>query len=91
MEQLLNDFGIHTPRSYLYRGAEITGIAQIGIWFVRCLWQCLRESNRFVLVSYVNNVILVHGDTFSTLLGAVVGKLKGEWPLEIRKLFNQKH
>ena len=77
MEQLLNDFGIRTPRAYLYRGKEISGIAQMGIWFVHCLWKCLRESDRFVPGSSVNNVILVHGDTFSTLLGAVVGKLKG--------------
>jgi UDP-N-acetylglucosamine 2-epimerase (non-hydrolysing) len=87
MEQLLNGFGIHTPRSHLDREKEITRIAQIGLWFVRCLWQYLRESNRFVLVSDVNNVILVHGDTFSTLLGAVVGKRNGGL-LEIRKLFN---
>ena len=30
-----------------------------------------------VLVSDVNNVILVDKDTFSTLLGAIVGKLRG--------------
>src|SRR5712691_8143774 len=77
MEQLLNDFGIRAPRSYLYRGKEITGIAQMGLWFVRCLWKCLREPNKFAPGSGVNDVILVHGDTFSTLLGAIVGKLRG--------------
>jgi UDP-N-acetylglucosamine 2-epimerase (non-hydrolysing) len=77
MEQLLNDFGIHTPRSYLYQGKEITGIAQMGVWFARCLWKCLRESDKFAPGSdNMDNVILVHGDTFSTLLGAVVGKLR---------------
>ncbi|HMK14519.1 MAG TPA: UDP-N-acetylglucosamine 2-epimerase [Burkholderiales bacterium] len=76
MEQLLNDFGIHSRRSYLYQGKEITGIAQMGVWFARCLWKCLRETNKLVLGSGVNNVMLVHGDTFSTLLGAVVGKLR---------------
>ncbi|MGH8751921.1 MAG: UDP-N-acetylglucosamine 2-epimerase, partial [Burkholderiales bacterium] len=77
MQQLLADFGIRIPRQHLYEGKEITGIVQMGIWFVRCLWKCLREADRFVPDSGVNNVILVHGDTFSTLLGAVVGKLKG--------------
>lgn len=77
MEQLLNDFGIHTRRSYLYQGKEITGIAQMGVWFARCLWKCLRETDKFVPGSGVNNVMLVHGDTLSTLLGAVVGKLRG--------------
>ena len=76
MEQLLNDFGIRAPRNYLYRGKEITGILQMGIWFVRCLLKCLRESDRFVPGSG-NGVILIHGDTFSTLLGAIVGKLRG--------------
>ncbi|HUL40780.1 MAG TPA: UDP-N-acetylglucosamine 2-epimerase [Burkholderiales bacterium] len=77
MEQLLNDFGIHAARSYLYRGKEITGIVQMGSWFVRCLWKCLRESDKFVPGPSASSVMLVHGDTFSTLLGAIVGKLKG--------------
>jgi len=77
MEQLLNDFGIHAARSYLYRGKEITGIVQMGIWFVRCLWKCLHESDKFVPDSSANGIILVHGDTFSTLLGAIVGRLRG--------------
>jgi len=77
MEQLLNDFGIRAARVYLYRGREITGIVQMGTWFVRCLWRCLRQPNTFAPGSNNNGLILVHGDTFSTLLGAIVGKLRG--------------
>ncbi|MGH8743866.1 MAG: UDP-N-acetylglucosamine 2-epimerase, partial [Burkholderiales bacterium] len=78
MEQLLADFGIHIPHCYLYQGKEITGIAQMGAWFTRCLWKCLREADKFVPGSgNMDSIILVHGDTFSTLLGAVIGKLRG--------------
>lgn len=74
MEQLSADFGIRTPHTVLYEDAEITGIVQMGVWFVRCLIKVLRRGEEFIPKS---GVILVHGDTFSTLLGAVLGKIRG--------------
>ena len=83
-DRLLTNFVV-TPYTATYIREKITGTAQTGIWFARCLWKCLREADKFVPGSGADNVILVHGHTFSTLLGTVVGKLKGKWPLEIRK------
>lgn len=78
MGQLLADFGIRTLPRYLYQGSEITGVAQMGAWFLRCLWRCLRRADAFLPRGRGGrDVILVHGDTFSTLLGAVAGALRG--------------
>lgn len=76
IDQLITEFGISTAPVRLYQGKEISGIMQMGLWFVGCLWTCLRHSRRiFGITAGEANVILVHGDTVSTLLGAVVGRL----------------
>lgn len=78
MEQLMEDFGIATVPQRLYRGREITGIVQMAAWFVRCLLRSVHLPSQFMPKSKVGrSVVLVHGDTFSTLLGAVVGRLRG--------------
>lgn len=76
MGQLMADFGIATLPRYLYRGPEITGIVQMAKWFVSSCVRAIRLSNEFMPRQLGEpNVVLVHGDTFSTLLGAVVGRL----------------
>ena len=76
MTQLMADFGLSTKPVYLYEGREITGIVQMALWFVRCCYTVLRKPGNFMPRSKTgSNVVLVHGDTFSTLLGAVLGRL----------------
>lgn len=76
MDQLIRDFGIKTRGVYLYTGAEITSITHMGKWFLGCLWKALRQSEIFAPKGAPPNILLVHGDTFSTLLGAIIGKLR---------------
>lgn len=76
MGQLIADFGIATAPRYLYDGPEITGIVQMAKWFLACCLRATRKPDEFMpRPSGERNVVLVHGDTFSTLLGAVVGRL----------------
>jgi UDP-N-acetylglucosamine 2-epimerase (non-hydrolysing) len=78
MHQLMSDFGLITSPIYLYEGKEITGIVQMAKWFVGCCFKALRFPARFMPHPRGKaNVVLVHGDTFSTLLGAIVGRLLG--------------
>jgi UDP-N-acetylglucosamine 2-epimerase (non-hydrolysing) len=95
MGQLFSDFAIRTKPVYLYEGKEITGIVQMGVWFLRCLTKCLTQAEKYLPRSQEKKgVILVHGDTFSTLLGALAGKLRGikvahiEAGLRSRNLFH---
>jgi UDP-N-acetylglucosamine 2-epimerase (non-hydrolysing) len=78
MTKMVRDFGIHTEPHYIYRGKEITGILAMSVWFGICLMKCW--WHRGIFLPYTTpgpNVMLIHGDTFSTLLGAILGKLRG--------------
>ncbi|MBV8636433.1 MAG: UDP-N-acetylglucosamine 2-epimerase [Burkholderiaceae bacterium] len=78
MVQLMTDFGLTSKPVYLYEGREITGIVQMAFWFIRCCFTVLRNPVVFMPRSKDGpNIVLVHGDTFSTLLGAVLGRLLG--------------
>ncbi|MFA7668466.1 MAG: UDP-N-acetylglucosamine 2-epimerase [Burkholderiaceae bacterium] len=75
MREILNDFGVDSSPIWLHAGQEINGLGQVLPWFYKCL-KALTSSNT-LLSSGRENVILVHGDTFSTLLGAVAGRMRG--------------
>lgn len=78
MDQLMADFGIATKPTRLYDGREITGIVQMAKWFLVSAFCALRQPAAFMPRARNSpNIVLVHGDTFSTLLGAVVGRLLG--------------
>lgn len=78
MQELLDNFSIRTRQKYIYNGPEITGIAQTGVWFITCLWRMWRNRDSYLSKSKGDaNAILVHGDTLSTLIGAIVGRLTG--------------
>jgi UDP-N-acetylglucosamine 2-epimerase (non-hydrolysing) len=77
MTQLLADFGIKTRPVYLYEGREITGIFQMLRWFIRCLYRLFTHPDRYLpTLPGQKNIIIVHGDTFSTLLGAIAGRMR---------------
>lgn len=76
MDQIADDFGIIAKPRFLYVGKEITGILQMAIWFVVSFYNAIRRAKYFMLrPKDERNVILVHGDTFSTLLGALLGRV----------------
>lgn len=77
MDRLLADFGIGTPPVLLHDGREINGIGQVLPWFAKCLWRLWRDAKPLLGRGRSPGVILVHGDTFSTLLGALAGRMAG--------------
>jgi UDP-N-acetylglucosamine 2-epimerase (non-hydrolysing) len=78
MPELLDEFRIQTKPIHIYDGPEITGIVQMGFWFMKCIYRIIAHQGSLLPKSERSpNYILVHGDTFSTLLGAIAGKLVG--------------
>jgi UDP-N-acetylglucosamine 2-epimerase (non-hydrolysing) len=75
LDEICKDFEIKTSWHSLYKGKEVSTIWQAILW---CLSMGrLLISNKFYsqFVDKKNkNLILVHGDTLSTLLGAMIGK-----------------
>jgi len=76
MEDIYANFGIRTPDYSLYDGADITSIPAMIIWSARISWHVFRNK-RAVFGGAPRGVVLVHGDTFSTLLGTLIGRFVG--------------
>lgn len=74
MAELMADFGLTTPYRLLYEGPEIAGIARMGGWFALCLARLLRARERWFPGG---GIAVVHGDTMSTLLGALAARIAG--------------
>jgi len=73
MEELREDFGIKKPNYVMSKGKDITNIFQMGIWMGKNLIKTMTNKKK-IFRNNRNGIVLVHGDTFSTLLGALMGK-----------------
>lgn len=76
--ELRENFGIKKPDVTLYHGRDITGIIQMFFWMIRILYKTLFHKREIFTKQGEEDIVLVHGDTFSTLLGALMGKLAGK-------------
>lgn len=76
MNESLENFGIKQPDLRLYEGRDITAIPQMFVWAVKLIFQAFFLRKK-IFRSDKNGVVLVHGDTFSTLIGAIMGKVAG--------------
>jgi UDP-N-acetylglucosamine 2-epimerase (non-hydrolysing) len=76
MDDIHNNFGIKAPDYRLYEGRDITSVIQMTDWGIRIILRTLRNKCE-IFNNDSNGIVLVHGDTFSTLLGAIMGKLAG--------------
>lgn len=76
INDIQSEFGIKKPDYVLYRGPDITGIFQMLIWSLKVLSHTLRHKEK-VWKGDQQGIVLNHGDTFSTLLGALTARISG--------------
>jgi UDP-N-acetylglucosamine 2-epimerase (non-hydrolysing) len=76
MADIHANFAIKAPDTVLYAGRDITSVIQMAGWGARLLFTVLRHKQQIFPGSRAS-IVLVHGDTFSTLLGALMAKLAG--------------
>ncbi len=74
MDALRDNFQVKEPDIVLYEGKDITTLSAMGLWFLKCLYKGAKDAKR-IFRSDRSGIVLVHGDTFSTLLGAVMGRM----------------
>ena len=74
MHALLAEFGLNVPRQMLYDGAEVSSLLATPFWFFACLWRLMRHRH---YLPAQTPLLLTHGDTLSTLLAALAGRLHG--------------
>jgi UDP-N-acetylglucosamine 2-epimerase (non-hydrolysing) len=78
MSDILDNFDLPGPDVVLYRGQDISSIASMFFWFFRVLWISFYYKKRvFSKEGKRGDLVLVHGDTMSTLLGAIMARLAG--------------
>lgn len=72
MYDLIDSFQLGLPDDYIIKPKETDTKVKVGSWFFRALLAAGKKD-------YFNksSIILVHGDTLSTLLGAIIGRIKG--------------
>jgi UDP-N-acetylglucosamine 2-epimerase (non-hydrolysing) len=76
LTEIISDFGITTKPVYLYEGNEVDAVHQVPWWYIMCIVNFLKlRRNGTINLQQAANVMLIHGDTFSTLLGATIAKL----------------
>lgn len=75
VDTLFNDFGICSKLTYVYDGPEISGIVKMLLWLPKIVWRMTRDGEHYFPGK--QGIILVHGDTVSTLAGALAGKFLG--------------
>lgn len=70
------NFGVKPPDFVLYSGKDITSIPKVFFWFLRVF--CKGYFHKELMFRKdTGGIILNHGDTFSALLGAVLGRMAG--------------
>jgi len=76
INEMLADFGVKKPDITLYDGKDITSIFTMIVWSLRLLIVSV-FNKKSIFRGDKKGIVLVHGDTLSTLLGALMGKIAG--------------
>lgn len=80
IDEILRDFEITTPWNLLYDNKnEVKTIYHAFKWLFKLSFLIAVSPNSLISSQHDtdNNIILVHGDTFSTVIGAMLGKRLG--------------
>ena len=76
IEDILENFKIKKPDIQLYSGKDITSVLSMIIWSLRILTSSLLKR-KIIFRNDKKGIVLVHGDTLSTVIGALTGKFSG--------------
>jgi UDP-N-acetylglucosamine 2-epimerase (non-hydrolysing) len=76
MDDMINDFKIKSPDILLHDGPDVVSVSKMFGWIIRILWKSVFNRHD-IFGGDVKGIVLVHGDTFSTLLGALMGRVAG--------------
>ena len=75
MQELRNNFSLPNPDVTLYSGPEIETVGSMIRWAIRIFISSLWNHKR--IFPQKSGILLIHGDTVSTLIGALLGRILG--------------
>ena len=76
MEDIHSNFSIKSFDKVLHDKGDIVSVVVMITWFIKIISITLFKA-KLIFNNDKNGVVLVHGDTISTLLGAIMGKFAG--------------
>jgi UDP-N-acetylglucosamine 2-epimerase (non-hydrolysing) len=77
IDDLIADFGIRSEFCRPQRSSERATIARLLAWLPGAVIDCYRYVHRTAAQRAERPLVIVHGDTLSTLVSAIAGKLAG--------------
>lgn len=72
--EILSLFKLKKPDIILYAGQSFVSIPKIFYWFIRTIFKTMAGS-RSIFKNDRNGLVIVHGDTISTLLGVILARI----------------
>ncbi len=76
IDDILANFSIKEPDHKLYDGKDIISVGQMILWSFKLLYKAFK-SRKEIFGNDKKGIVLVHGDTLSTVIGALMGKFAG--------------
>ena len=76
MDEILTNFEVKKPDYLLDGGKDVTSVMQMFAWASKIFFYTLWRKKE-IFRNDKNGIVLVHGDTVSTILGALLGKVAG--------------
>ena len=76
MDEMLSEFGLPLPDVVLHRGRDVVSLPQMALFACRLLARGL-FARRAIFGDDRRGFVLIHGDTLSTLVGALLGRVAG--------------
>lgn len=73
INDILSNFQIKHPDFMMSKDRDIISLKDVVVWTPKILLK-FKENEKSISDSMKGSVILIHGDTFSTIIGALVGK-----------------
>lgn len=83
IDDLISDFGIRSRFFGAGRRQERSSILRLLVWLPGTLFGCYRYVHSLRTWTQSPPLVVVHGDTLSTWLGALAGRLAGGWVVHI--------
>lgn len=78
MQELLNEFNISTQPFHLFPKLEVSGVLAMSTWLPRVVAKMIRLRKQIFRASDgAPKLAFVHGDTMSTLAGAIAARIVG--------------
>lgn len=74
MADILDNFSLRKADYQMYTGPDVVSISSMLLWSIKIIIKTILKKKE-IFEGGESGIVLVHGDTFSTLIGAIMGRI----------------